>query len=93
MSVPSKRLVSTVLSVGKRQYLVLTSDVEQAGQEAVPESTHLVPQTSVNLCTFTVKPKMFLLAVGKLRPALLGLKWPIVVYIGVSGWKQHRKAP
>lgn len=42
--------------VGYRHCLeiMFTGDVEESWQEAVPESTHLVPQTFVNLESFSV---------------------------------------
>lgn len=47
---------------------VLTGDVEEARQEAIPERTHLVAQTFVDLHGFGVEPNVFLLAEGEGGP-------------------------
>ncbi len=61
-----------------------TGDVKEAWQEAVPESTHLDPQTSVYLQRFSVESNMFLLTDGELRPASLAFNNAIMVHIGIS---------
>lgn len=63
---------------------MFTSDVEEAWQEAVPESTHLVPQTFVDLQCFSVESNMFLLTDSEQRPAFLAFDHPIMVHIGIS---------
>lgn len=65
--------------------IVFTSDVEEAWQEAVPESTHLVSQTFVDLLwCFSVESNIFLLAKSEQRPALLAFNQPVMVYIRIS---------
>lgn len=63
---------------------VFTSDVEKARQKAVPESTHLVPQTFVDLQWFSIESHMFLLTDSEQRPALPAVHQPVMVYIGIS---------
>lgn len=62
---------------------MFTGDVEEAWQEAVPESTHLVPQTFVDLHGFRVQSNVFLLADGKQRPAPPGVHEAVMVHIGI----------
>lgn len=68
---------------------LFTSDVEEAWQEAVPESAHLVPQTFVDLQRFSVESNMFLLADSEQRPALLAFNQPIMVHIGISDREEY----
>lgn len=63
---------------------MFTSYVEEAWQEAVPESTHLVPQTFVDLQWFSVEFNIFLLAVSEHRPALLVFNQAVMVHIRIS---------
>lgn len=71
---------------------MFTSDVEEAWQEAVPESTHLVPQPFVDLQCLSVESDMFLLADGEQRPALLTVHQPVMVHIGISDREVNKKA-
>lgn len=63
---------------------MLTGDVEEAWQEAVPKGAHLVPQPFVDLHWFSVESDVFLLADGEQRPALLAVHHPVMVHIGIS---------
>ena len=60
---------------------VCTSDVEEAWQEAVPERTHLIAQTFVDLQRFSVESNMFLLTDSEQRPASSSVRQP---FIGIS---------
>lgn len=62
-----------------------TCDVEETWQKAVPESAHLVPQTSVDLQTFGIEDDVFLLAEGEQWPAFFAVTLPFVVHVGVAG--------
>lgn len=61
-----------------------TCDVEETWQKAIPESAHLVPQTSVDLQTFGVEYDVFLLTEGEQWPAFLAVPLPFVVHVGVT---------
>ncbi len=64
--------------------VVFTSDVEEAWQEVVPESAHIVPQTSVDLQWFSVESNMFLLTDSEQRPTPSAVHQPILVHIGIA---------
>jgi len=70
---------------------LLTSDVEEAWQEAVPERAHLVPQTFVDLQWFGIEPDVLLLADGELRPAPLVVRRPVIVHVGISDRGECRR--
>lgn len=61
-----------------------TGDVKKTWKEAVPESTHLVPQSFVDLQWFSVESHMFLLTDSEERPTLPAVHQPVVVHIGIS---------
>lgn len=84
-------LLSVKIQVKKQNKTVFTSDVEEAWQEAVPKSTHLVPQTFVNLECFSVESNMFLLTDSKLRPAFFAFNQPVMVHIGISGKDENKE--
>lgn len=69
----------------------LTCDVEEAGQEAVPESTHLVPQAFVDLQRVSVESNVTLLSDSKLWPALLAVRHPIMEPTGISAAGRDRR--
>lgn len=60
-----------------------TSNVEEAGEEAVPEGTHLVPHTLMYLDGLCIKYNMLLLADCEHRPALPAVHHAFVVKIWI----------
>lgn len=61
-----------------------TCDVEETWQKAIPESAHLVPQTSVDLQTLGIEHNVFLLTEGEQWPALFAVTLPFMVHVGVT---------
>lgn len=61
-----------------------TCDVEETRQEAIPESAHLVPQTSVDLQTFGIEYDVFLLTDREQRPAFFAVTLPFMVHVGIT---------
>lgn len=61
-----------------------TCDIEETRQKAIPESTHLVPHTSVDLQTFGIEDDVFLLTHCEQWPAFFAVSLPFVVHIGIT---------
>lgn len=63
---------------------MFTSDVKETWQEAIPKSTHLVPQAFVDLQTFSIESNMLLLANSEQWPALLSFNDAVMVDIWIT---------
>lgn len=63
---------------------IITCDIEETRQKAIPKSTHLVPHTSVDLQTISVEDDVFLLTDREQRPAFFAVALPFVVHVGIT---------